>query len=334
MRVGIVGASGYTGLELVKILLSHPEFRIVYVANSEGQTTLNALHPALKDIIEREVAKADVEEIAKQCDLVFLALPHKHSMAYAGDLLERGVKVVDLSADYRLEQETYEQHYCAHEDPDHLEDAVYGLPELYRDEIKTADLVANPGCYPTASLLALMPFAKFLKNSSTVFIDARSGVSGAGKKCGPNTQFVSVNENSYSYAPMSHRHGPEIEEKLRLSFDKQCNVCFVPSLIPVTRGMLANVYFETEEVFDPASVLEEFYAGEGFVRVYAEPVQTKQCAGSNFCDIFAMRKENGVLVSAAIDNLMRGASSQAVVNANLMCGFDENLAIPVIPSVP
>lgn len=179
MNVAIIGASGYTGLELIKILINHPRFNITYIANSTGEENVQELHPCLKDVVNIEVSKADAKEVKEVADLAFLALPHKTSMYFAKELLELGVKVVDLSADYRLELETYEEHYCPHEDKEHIKDSVYGLPEFYKDDLKDAKLVANPGCYPTASLLALLPFVDFIQEGTPVFIDAKSGVSGA-----------------------------------------------------------------------------------------------------------------------------------------------------------
>ena len=228
INVAVIGASGYTGLELIKILINHPEFQLTYVATSEGDTTLEALHTSLQDVYSIDVVKADASEVAKNADLAFLALPHKTSMFFAKDLLKYGVKVVDLSADYRLELETYEKHYCEHIDKENIKNSVYGLPELYRKEIKEASLIANPGCYPTASILAMLPFMKYRQENSAVIIDAKSGVSGAGKKCNEITHYVSINENSFAYAPLSHRHAPEIAEKLRISEDE---VNFVPHLL-------------------------------------------------------------------------------------------------------
>jgi N-acetyl-gamma-glutamyl-phosphate reductase len=165
MNVAIIGASGYTGLELIKILINHPKFNITYIANSTGNENVQDLHPCLAGVIDVEVSKADASEVAKVADLAFLALPHKTSMFFAKELLDLGVKVVDLSADYRLELETYEKHYCPHEDKEHIKDSVYGLPEYYKNDLKDAKLVANPGCYPTASLLALLPFVDYILKS-------------------------------------------------------------------------------------------------------------------------------------------------------------------------
>ena len=332
--VAIIGVSGYTGLELVKILAQHPEFEIVYVATSEGETRLETLHPALEKVVSMPVEKADAAAVAEVAQLAFLALPHKTAMGFARELLDRGVKVVDLSADYRLKLEAYETHYCPHEDREHLPEAVYGLPEFYREAIKKSRLVANPGCYPTASLLGLLPFIPHIKAETPIFIDAKSGVSGAGKKLSPTTHYVTINENVFAYNPIKHRHAPEIAEKIDDLFVTQVQVNFVPHLLPVTRGMLCSVYMQLEKPLDPIEVLEGLYGDEPFVRVRSKPVDIKSVAGTNFCDIYAQCNGTSLFISSAIDNLLRGASSQAVVNANLVCGFDETLGIPRLAYVP
>ena len=238
MNVAIIGASGYTGLELIKLLINHPKFNITYIANSTGEENVQDLHPCLKDVLNVEVQKADAIQVAKVADLAFLALPHKTAMFFAKELLDLGVKVVDLSADYRLELETYEKHYCPHEDKEHIKNSVYGLPEYYKEDIKKTKLIANPGCYPTASLLALLPFIDYIEEGSQIFIDAKSGVSGAGKKLSEVAHFVNLNENHHAYNPFKHRHMPEIEEKVKKIKNKEFQINFVPHLLPVTRGCL------------------------------------------------------------------------------------------------
>ncbi len=330
-KVAVIGASGYTGLELLKILVNHPHFEIAYVGTSEGGVRLTQLHPSLQGVFDCDVHRADADAVAAECELAFLALPHKTAMGFVRDLRARGVKVVDLSADYRLRRETYEAHYVPHIDPENLEHAVYGLPELNREEIGKADLVANPGCYPTATILAALPFMRYVKAGTPMIVDAKSGVSGAGKGCGEKTHFVTINDNAFAYNPLGHRHGPEIAEKLNLS---EARVHFVPHLLGVTRGMLSSVYLQVEGAFDPLEVLREFYADEPGVRVRTEPVSMKQVAGTNFCDLYAKRAGDTLFITSAIDNLLRGASSQAVVNANLMTGLDENAGIPTVAYVP
>ena len=332
--VAIIGASGYTGLELVKILTQHPEFELVYVATSEGEVSLEQLHPSLEGVVTMPVEKADASEVAKVAETAFLALPHKTSMGFASQLLEIGVKVVDLSADYRLKLDRYEAHYCPHTDVKHLSEAVYGLPEFYRNKIKESRLVANPGCYPTSALLALLPFVPYMKKDTPIFIDAKSGVSGAGKKLSTTAHYVTINENIFAYNPIKHRHAPEIAEKIDDLFDVRAEVNFVPHLIPVTRGMLCSIYMQLENEIDPIAVLESRYKDEPFIRIRNNPVDVKSVAGTNFCDIYATVNGNSLFISSAIDNLLRGASSQAVVNANIISGFNETLGIPQLAYVP
>lgn len=334
IKVAIIGASGYTGLELIKMLVTHPKFEISYIGTSQGGESLTSLHPSLSDIIEEDTQKSEASEIAKVADLAFLALPHKTAMGFAKELLALGVKVVDLSADYRLELETYEEFYCSHEDKDNLSSSVYGLPEIYRNELKSASLVANPGCYPTVALLGLLPFINHIDESSPIFIDAKSGISGAGKAPSDLKHFVKINENIFAYSPLKHRHSPEIKEKLRLLTCKDFEVNFVPHLIPVSRGMLVSIYLKLKSKIDVKKVLKEYYKDEKFVRVRENPVDIKSTAGTNYCDIFVEQNGTSLFISSSIDNLLRGASSQALTNANLMCGYEENLGIPFIAYVP
>ncbi len=332
--VAVIGASGFTGLELLKLLINHPIFEIVYVGNSEGDVKSDELHPSLKSVFKKGVKKSDAKEIAKVARLAFLALPHKSSMALAKKLLNYGVKVVDLSADYRLKLEAYEKHYCEHEDKENLKEAVYGLPEFFRDKIRGSNLVANPGCYPTATLLAILPFVKYIDEKYPIFIDAKSGVSGAGKKCRKNTHFVTINENIFAYNPLSHRHEPEIKEKLQILSGVDFDVSFVPHLIPITRGELVDSYMVLKEDIEPLEYLKEFYKDEKFIRIFENPVDVKSPSGTNFCDIFAKRDGKKLYISSAIDNILRGSSSQALANANLMFSLDESLGMPFIAYVP
>jgi len=334
INVAIVGASGYTGLELIKILINHPKFNITYIANSEGGVNVTDLHPSLDGVLDMDVQKANANEISKVADLAFLALPHKASMGFAKQLLALEIKVVDLSADYRLQLDTYEKHYCPHEDKENLKHSIYGLPEFYNGLIPHAKLVANPGCYPTATLLALVPFVPYIDPKSNIFIDAKSGVSGAGKKLSETTHFVNVNENIFAYNPFGHRHAPEIEEKILELTDIKANINFVPHLIPVNRGMLVSVYATLEDVCDAKQVLKDFYADDKFVRIKDKPVTIKDTSGTNYCDIFVEQNGNSIFISSSIDNLLRGASTQAVVNANLMCEYEEDLGISKIAYVP
>lgn len=330
--VGIIGVGGYTGLELLKILLSHPYFELAYLGNSAGGVRADELYPALRGLLDMQVLASDPKEVAKRCELVFLALPHKSAMEFAKELLSLDVKVVDLSADYRLDLQNYEANYCPHTDIDNLSHAIYGLPEYQKEDIAKASLVANPGCYPTATLLALLPFVKYIEGS--VFVDAKSGVSGAGKNPSEKTHYCKINENMFAYSPLEHRHQIEIEEKVSNFGGKDLQVNFIPHLCPFSRGMLVSVYARVSGEFDPLEVLRGAYRDSVFVRVVGSSSEVKNVAGTNFCDLFAKRRGDDLFISSAIDNLLRGASSQAIVNANLMFSLPLECGIPRIAYVP
>ncbi|MEO1927688.1 MAG: N-acetyl-gamma-glutamyl-phosphate reductase [Nautiliaceae bacterium] len=323
IKTAIVGASGYTGLELIKILLNHPHFKIESLFGSE-ERRIEDIYPALKGVFEAKIQKNDIEKL-KKFDLVFLAVPHKTAMSIVKELYGH-TKIVDFSADYRLKQNNYENYYCPHIDPKNIENAAYGLPEIFRDYIKKSSLVANPGCYPTASILGLYPFIEYIEDG--VFIDAKSGVSGAGKGLKESTHFVKDNENFFAYNPIKHRHSIEIKEKTGIE------VTFVPQLLPITRGMQVSIYAKLKKDIDPLEVLNIVYKDEKFIRVSEKPVEIKNVSGTHFCDIFAMKNKNMLFINSVIDNLLRGASSQAVANANMMFGFDEGLALPKVAYVP
>jgi len=323
--VAIVGATGYTGAELIKILINHPYFEIKTLFSSNGGEKIEEIYPAFKGVFEADIKKAEIDEIAKH-DLVFLAVPHKTAMAFVKELYGK-TKIVDFSADYRLNLENYEEYYCPHIDTNNLKNAVYGLPEYFREEIKNSNLVANPGCYPTATLLGLLPFADFIEGN--VFVDAKSGVSGAGKKLSETTHFVTIDENMFAYNPIKHRHSIEIKEKSGIE-----NINFVPHLLPINRGMMISIYATLKEDIDVTNILKEAYKNEKFIRIKDKPVDIKSVAGTNFCDIFVMKNGNSLFINTAIDNLLRGASTQAVVNANIMMGYDESTSIPQIAYIP
>ena len=328
IKVGILGISGYTGLELVKLILAHPHFELSY-AGASSESRLSELFPQLRGVFDMEVEVADISQIKKRCELVFTALPHMQSMKYIKELREH-VKIVDLSADYRISLENFRANYGEHTDAKGLESAVYSVPELHRHSLKNCLLVANPGCYPTASLLALAPFAKMIDEKAGVFIDAKSGVSGAGKSLKASSHFISVDENANAYSPLTHRHAAEIKEHLD-ALGGAADVLFVPHLLPLNRGMLVSVYITLKEQFsqiNPLDVLNDFYSNENFIRICSEPPQIKNVAGSHFADLSAYKSGDKIVVLSAIDNLLRGASSQALANANIICGFDENLALP------
>lgn len=329
IKISIVGASGYTGGELLRILYGHPEAEII---GAYGKTTagknITDLHPNLKGLMDFTIKEPDYQDLADASDLVFTATPHGTAMKFVPDILENGAKVIDLSADYRLDSaEVYENYYVKHESPE-LE-AVYGLPEVYRDEIGGADLVANPGCYPTAAILTLAPLLKEgLIDLSHIIIDSKSGTSGAGAKPSERLHHPTCAENLRAYKVTSHRHSPEIEQEAEKLAGKEVNTFFTPHLIPITRGILntSHVFLQSpEEEGDLLDLYREFYSGEPFVRILEDLPQTNAVRGSNFCDIGLKASESTKRVSviSAIDNLVKGASGQAVQNMNIMFNLDE-----------
>ncbi len=334
VRVGVVGCTGYTGIELVKILLNHKEFSLEYLSSSSiDGDSFSDVFGFMQSITDLKITKTNTRDVIDKCDIIFLATPHKESMKYVKELYSK-VKIIDLSADYRLDLDTYENNYTKHIDSENIANASYGLPELYREKIKNSSLVANPGCYPTASLLGLMPFIDYIKDDSYIFIDAKSGVSGAGKKISNVAHFPNMNENFMPYAVHSHRHLPEIIEHISKSFQKSLNIKFVPTLMPITRGMQANIYISNFKLTNAREILDNFYKDEYFVRIKNEATNVKDVGGTNFCDIFISQDKDSLFINTSIDNLLRGASSQAVVNANIISGFKEDLSIPKIAYMP
>lgn len=330
IKVAIVGISGYTGLELTKLILNHPKFELVYAGASNGGV-LSEIFPFFKGVFDLEISPANPSEIAKICDLVFLALPHQEGMRFAKILRNYDIKIVDFSADYRVSLENYEKNYCQHSDKEGLESAIYGLVEINREKIKNSNFIANPGCYPTCSLLGLVPFREMIEPKFGVMIDAKSGISGAGKTPTKTSHFISVNENINAYNPLIHRHSDEIKEHLNLGLKDEISVFFVPHLVPLSRGMLVSSFVKLKPEFldiEPLEILENFYKNEPFIRIMKEGISVKNVAGTHFCDIFAKKSADTLWINSAIDNLLRGASSQALANANLICGLDERLGLP------
>jgi N-acetyl-gamma-glutamyl-phosphate reductase len=334
IRVAILGASGYSALELIKILLRHPQAQITALTTRQAESKqVGEVHPALAGRLDLRLENLTIGQVAERADCVFCCLPHGASAAAVAELLPRGKKVVDLSADYRLRNAAeYKAWYgLDHADPQRLGQAVYGLAELYRRHIKSAQLVANPGCYPTSAILALAPFLKADAISSDgIIIDSKSGVSGAGREPKPHLHFPECNESVSAYGVGTHRHMPEIDQVLSDASGQEVRVVFTPHLMPMDRGILTTCYAQpTKEIGDQEllAILRESYINEPFIRVSPLLPSTKQVAHTNCCDITARRVRGRVVVISAIDNLVKGASGAAVQNFNLMHGFDESTAL-------
>ncbi|MGD0336129.1 MAG: N-acetyl-gamma-glutamyl-phosphate reductase [Candidatus Omnitrophota bacterium] len=339
INAGIVGVTGYAGEELIDILLGHPYARIKNIsAKIDKPQKIEDIFPKFRGRIDLVCDIPDVKEISSSCDVVFLALPHTVSMGIAPKLLQAGKKVIDLSADYRLrDTKIYEKFYNArHTDKTHIQDAVYGLPELNRLKIKSAALIANPGCYPTVSILALAPLVALgLVDPDSIIIDAKSGVTGAGRKVSEGLLFSEINEDFKAYKVNSHPHAPEIDQELSGLAGKKLKVIFVPHLLPLSRGILATVYAQkSHKATKPQShkltdLYKKFYKKEPFVRVKEEGnyPRLKDVAGTNFCDIAIKEEAGKVIIVAAIDNLLKGASGQAVQNMNIMYNFPEQAGL-------
>lgn len=337
IKVAIAGARGYTGRELIRILLAHPETEITSLtARMEGSPQkISEIFPSLLGQTDLECTDFGVEEIAKKSDLIFLALPHRTSLKFVPKLLELGKRVIDLSADFRFDDvETYEEWYGPEHTPQSkslFREAVYGLPELYRDKIKDARLVANPGCYPTGVILGLAPLLREgLASGEPIVVDSKSGISGAGRAPELGTHYPECNESVKAYNIGSHRHMPEMAQELTKLAKSPIKVSFVPHLVPMNRGILNTMYVSISNEIDQARVLElyrNFYRDEPFVRVLEGDLlpETKNCTGSNYCDIgIRVDDQTGMVIAvSALDNLVKGGSGQAVQNMNIMCGLDE-----------
>jgi len=328
-RVGIIGASGYAAADLMRLLLAHPAAEIVALADlPEKCGPLSRLFPQFAGRLDISVTPADVVALAEGCDVVFLALPHTVSMTYAGPLLEAGARVIDFSADYRLKTPgLYEKVYATPPDEANLPQAVYGMPELYRDQIPPARLIANPGCYPTGAILGLAPLVREgLVAPNDIIIDAKSGVSGAGRTPKLLSHYPECNESLQAYAVGVHRHQPEIAEQLSLLAKTAVDVLFVPHLVPMDRGIESTIYAKPLQDLTPERLADLYHAAyddEPFVVVRDEPPATKHIAGTNYVHLFPTLAGGRVVVSAVVDNLTKGAAGQALQNMNLMFGHDE-----------
>jgi len=353
VRVGIVGASGYTGAELARLLASHPHAELV-AASASGERVgqrLSDLFPHLRGVCDIELLPLQVESFARQCEIVILALGHGKALDLAGPLLEQGVKVIDLGADFRLRDAAqYREWYgLEHSAPAALSEAVYGLVEWNREKIRGARLVANPGCYPTSAILALAPFIeRNAIKAHSIIVDSASGVSGAGRASfGVGTHFPEHFGDFRAYNVASHRHTPEIEQGLSDAApnprdgEQQANILFTAHLLPVARGILSTCYaapLETLSSQQAHEILASRYENEPFVRVLplGQWPSLKGVNGSNFCDIGCTvdARTGRLIVVSALDNLLKGASGQAVQNLNVVCGFEETAGLQGAPVFP
>ena len=339
IKAAVLGATGYAGIELVRLLTNHPEVSVELLGSQSfaGQK-ISDVYQNLRHILEKECEEADIEKAAK-CDVAFTALPHGASKAVIPALLDAGLKVIDLSGDYRYDDvKVYEKWYGQeHTSPELLKESVYGLCELHRDEIKSARLIGNPGCYTTCSILGAAPLlAKGVASDKNIIVDALSGVSGAGRSLSLQTHFCECTENAKAYKVATHRHTSEIEQELSNVSGKEIVLSFTPHLIPQKRGILATIYMNlTEKVTQEelVKIYEDYYKDEFFVRVMpnGKLPETKHVVGSNFVDIGVVLDErlNRAVVVSAIDNVVKGAAGQAVQNMNLMFGFDEKTGLDV-----
>ena len=339
IRVGVLGATGYAGIELVRLLKLHPEVSIrVLVSHSYAGQKISDVYPHLRGVCDLECSALDEELVAKECDVVFTALPHGASKTVIPSLYEKGLKVIDLSGDFRYnDPEVYAAWYGEeHTRPDLLAKSVYGLPELHRKEIPTTRLIGNPGCYTTCSILGTAPLvAKELIDNQSIIIDALSGVTGAGRGLGLDYHFCECTENVKAYKVTNHRHTSEIEQELSLLAGEEITLSFTPHLIPMKRGILATIYANLKDdsltTEDVLSVYQDFYKDEPFVRVYEKGSlpETNHVAGSNFVDIGVVvdARLHRVVVLSAIDNIFRGAAGQAVMNMNLLFGLPEGTGV-------
>lgn len=348
IKIGIAGATGYVGIELIHILLNHPEVEIVYVGTqSHVGVPLTSVYPHLQSLIEIKCSPLDAEKMASQCDVVFTALPHGHAMTLAGPILDAGKKLIDLGADFRLKNPTsYEKWYQHSPAPlELLESAVYGLPELgSRDKIKKANLIANPGCYPTAAAFGCMPaMSSGIAKADEIILDAKSGVSGAGKGLAIGSHFCEVAENFKAYAVAgNHRHTPEIEQVLGGIAGHPVVIQFTPHLLSIVRGLLVTAYLplikelSAEEIWE---IYSQAYKDEPFIRLYplGQLPQTANVRGSNYCDIGLSvdKRTRKLIVISCIDNLVKGAAGQAVQNMNLMFHLKETMGLSQLcPAYP
>jgi N-acetyl-gamma-glutamyl-phosphate reductase len=344
IRAAIIGASGYTGLELVRLLIRHPKVSLTALTSEKyaGQS-FGSVFPSLVPHINIELESLSPKSIAKKADFIFTALPHKEAMDVVPIFIQDKKNVADLSADFRFSnKKTYELWYQQHTAPELLPQAVYGLPELNRPRIKKASLVAIPGCYPTSALIPLIPlFKEEVISPKNLIVDSKSGMTGAGRSLNVASLFSEVSESFKAYNAASHRHQPEMEEQLSEVYGKSVSLTFTPHLVPMNRGILSTIYVDLKYSMSNdtiQSIFMKHYSKEKFIRVFPQGMlpQTGGVRGSNYCDIgFVLHSKNKKLILiSAIDNLIKGASGQAVQNMNIMLRFPEETGLEHVPLYP
>jgi N-acetyl-gamma-glutamyl-phosphate reductase len=345
IKIGVYGASGYTGQELLRLLIRHPMAEVIFATSRRfaGQPVF-AAHPSLINLTDLIFQDAPAEEVAQVADVIFLALPHGTSMEVAPIFYNAGKIVIDLSADYRLADLTvYEKWYGPHKSPEVISAAVYGIPELWREEIKKRRFVANPGCYPTSVILGLAPLlgTDWLDRSSIV-VDSKSGTSGAGREPQMGSLFCEVDEGFKAYKiGGQHRHIPEMEQALSRLAGEPLTISFTPHLLPVSRGILSTIYVDLAgscKIDDLLAAYQAFYRKEPFVRVYPKGMSPNLLGvrGTNYCDIGISvdQRTNRAIIVSVIDNLVKGAAGQAIQNMNLICGLPEVTGLGMVPLFP
>lgn len=342
IKVAILGSTGYVGAELVRLLYRHPHVKLTHLSSHSYQSEpYSKVYPHFNQLIDEVCIEDDLSKI--EADILFIALPHGiASKVVTKELLEK-TKVIDLGADFRISEQAYDQWYnVEHFAKELLEEAVYGLCEWNRENIKKARLIANPGCYVTCSLLSLIPLIKEdLIELENVIIDAKSGVTGAGRGLSLGTHYTECNESIKAYGLTTHRHTPEIEEKLQAFGNKEITLTFTPHLVPMNRGILSTIYTKLKPGITSdqiSKIYDQYYEGEHFIRLLHDKgvAETRWVKGSNFCDIsFKVDERTGrLIIVSAIDNMMKGAAGQAVQNMNLMMGWKEDLGLEGAPIFP
>lgn len=338
-KAGIIGATGYTGLVLISTLLSHPKIKTTLItSNTYKGKKISAIFPSLNGLFEETLLPTDGKHNGK-CDVYFLCLPHGNSMEMAKSLFNGKAIIIDLSADFRFEDvDIYEKAYIKHNAKKLIPEAIYGLPELYRNKIKGAKLIANPGCYPTSAILALYPLLKDGLITGDIFIDSKSGMSGAGRETKLGSMFCEVSEGFRAYNVGIHRHEPEIQKEVNKFSDTR--VTFVPHLLPINRGILSTIYSRLKtsaQTKDLIKLYRKTYKNEPFIRILDEGTypDTRFTRFSNYCDIgLKVFRDGRIIIISAIDNLVKGASGQAIQNMNIALGIQETTALNNIPQYP